>query len=114
MKLNRISLLGSVTAMILIGAFAPIEPANASTGKEPAASGQTSGPHQDPSHVIVPEVPQSVTFAGKEISLDPIDMWERMDRELTAMSYTHGNTLLAIKRANRYFPVMAPILKEHR
>ncbi len=112
MKLNRISLLGYVTAMILIGAFAPIEPANASTGKEPAASGQTSGPHQDPSHVIVPEVPQSVTFAGKEISLDPIDMWERMDRELTAMSYTHGNTLLAIKRANRYFPVMAPILKE--
>ena len=39
-------------------------------------------------------------------------MWERLDRELTAMSYTHGNTLLAIKRANRYFPVIAPILKE--
>lgn len=114
MRLNHISLLGAVTAMILIIAFAPIEPANAYTGKEAAPSGSnhTSKEHHSPSHVIVPEVPEFITFAGKEISLDPIDMWERMDRELTAMSYTHGNTLLAIKRANRYFPIMAPILKE--
>ena len=40
-------------------------------------------------------------------------MWERLDRELTAITYTHGNTLLAIKRANRYFPVLAPILKKN-
>ena len=29
------------------------------------------------------------------------------------MSYTHGNTLLMLKRANRYFPIMAPILKQN-
>lgn len=60
-----------------------------------------------------PEIPASVTFAGKRVSLDRDDMYERFDRELTAMTYTHGNTLLTIKRANRYFPMMEPILKRH-
>lgn len=58
-----------------------------------------------------PKVPKTVEFADQKIELDRIDMFERLDRELTAMSYTHGNTLLTIKRANRYFPEMAPILK---
>lgn len=59
-----------------------------------------------------PKVPKKVNFAGSNVDLDRIDMFERLDRELTAMAYTHGNTLLTIKRANRYFPEMAPILKE--
>ena len=59
-----------------------------------------------------PKVPQKVTFADATVDLDRIDMCERLDRELTSMAYTHGNTLLTIKRANRYFPEMAPILKE--
>lgn len=58
-----------------------------------------------------PTTPKKVKFADVAIDLDRIDMAERLDRELTAMMYTHGNTLLTIKRANRYFPVMAPILK---
>ena len=40
-------------------------------------------------------------------------MYERLDRELTAMTYTHGNTLLLFKRANRYFPEIIPILKKN-
>lgn len=58
-----------------------------------------------------PDIPRSMTFAGKKVDLDRIDMFERLDRELTSMIYTHGNTLLVIKRANKYFPIMAPILK---
>lgn len=58
-----------------------------------------------------PKVPKKMTFADATVNLDRIDMFERLDRELTSMAYTHGNTLLTIKRANRYFPVMAPILK---
>lgn len=65
------------------------------------------------SDVVNPAIPSSVTFAGRKIDLDPTHMWERLDRELTAITYTHGNTLLAIKRANRYFPVLAPILKKN-
>lgn len=65
------------------------------------------------SPVASPTVPEHVTFAGVDISLDPVNMWERLDRELSAMSYSHGNTLLCFKRANRYFPVLAPILKRN-
>lgn len=61
--------------------------------------------------VINPDTPTSVTLCGKKVDLDRTDMWERFDRELTAMVYTHGNTLLILKRANKLFPVIAPILK---
>lgn len=60
-----------------------------------------------------PEVPLSIEFAGQFINLDRVDMFERLDRELTSMVYTHGNTLLLLKRANRYFPELAPILKRN-
>lgn len=62
--------------------------------------------------VINPDVPESVMLCGEKIDLDRADMWERMDRELTSMVYTHANTLLTIKRANKYFPVMEPILEK--
>jgi hypothetical protein len=58
-----------------------------------------------------PNAPTSMTFAGDRVDFDRVDMYERLDRELTSIAYTHGNTLLMIKRANRFFPIMAPILK---
>lgn len=63
--------------------------------------------------VINPEVPQSMTFAGSKVSFNDASLWERMDRELTSMVYTHGNTLLTLKRANRWFPVLIPILEKN-
>lgn len=71
---------------------------------------QAAHPHSA-AEVVNPEIPAKVKFAGQTIDLDRTDMYERLDRELTAMAFTHGNTLLTIKRANRYFPVLAPILK---
>lgn len=59
------------------------------------------------------DVPQKVEFAGEEIQLDRYDMHERYDREINANTYLHSNTLLMIKRANRYFPIIEPILKEN-
>lgn len=50
-------------------------------------------------------------FCGQTVDLDRVDMFERFDRELTSLVYGHSNTLLTIKRANKYFPVMAPILR---
>lgn len=61
---------------------------------------------------VVPEVPSEVHFADETIKLDRADLRERMDREITAFTYSHQLTLLMIKRANRYFPIVEPILKE--
>lgn len=65
------------------------------------------------STVINPNIPSKLDFAGQSIDLDRVDLYERLDRELTSMAYTHGNTLLTIKRANRYFPRLIPILKKN-
>lgn len=59
-----------------------------------------------------PDIPMSVTFAGETISFDRLDMAERLDRELTSIIYGQTTTELCFKRANRYFPVLAKILKE--
>lgn len=66
---------------------------------------------QDFSEVHSPELPSKVTLCGDVIDLDRLDNYERFDRELTSVVYTHGTTLLMLKRANRYFPEMAPILE---
>ncbi len=60
-----------------------------------------------------PNIPMSMTFAGVKVNFDRADMYERIDRELTSLCYTHGNTMLLIKRANKYFPILAPILKKN-
>lgn len=61
---------------------------------------------------LVPEVPDSVEFAGEWISLIDSDLKERFDRELIVNNFWHSNTILYLKRANRWFPVMSKILKE--
>ncbi len=56
-------------------------------------------------------VPDHVTFAGEKIELNRYDLHERYDREINSFTYFHSTTLLLIKRANRYFPIIEPILK---
>lgn len=63
--------------------------------------------------VCSPVVPKSMKFAGQTYDFDRTDMYERMDRELAGISYTHGQTMLQLKRANRYFPQIIPILKKN-
>ena len=64
-----------------------------------------------PSLVVSPAVPLSATFAGEQIDLQRYDLRERMDRELMSFTYMHSTTMQTLKRANRYFPVIEPILK---
>lgn len=65
---------------------------------------------------ILPQVIKSIpldqeyTFAGETVPLDNFDVYERFDREMLVNSYWHSSTVLNIKAANRYFPIMEPIL----
>ncbi|NJW52773.1 lytic transglycosylase domain-containing protein [Salinimicrobium oceani] len=58
-------------------------------------------------------MPEDLEFAGEEVPLEIPDVYERMDRELLVNTYWQSNTLLLIKRANKYFPVIEPILAEY-
>jgi membrane-bound lytic murein transglycosylase D len=59
---------------------------------------------------VAPSTPEQAIFAGEEIPTEIIDVKEKLDRELLVNSYWHSNTFLLIKRANRWFPVIEPIL----
>ena len=63
--------------------------------------------------VVSPPVPKSMKFAGEHFDFDRTDMYERLDRELSQMTYSHASTMLMLKRANRIFPLIAPILKKN-
>ncbi len=58
-------------------------------------------------------IPQDLNFAGESVPLHQNDVYERMDRELLVNSYWHSNSLLMIKRAHKYLPIIDPILKKH-
>jgi len=52
-------------------------------------------------------------FAGQTISLERYDMRERFDREQIVIAYNHSLSILMIKRANRYFPIIEKTLNEN-
>ncbi|MEM9545474.1 MAG: lytic transglycosylase domain-containing protein [Bacteroidota bacterium] len=62
---------------------------------------------------VVKPIPQitNPSFAGEPMPLN-MDTRERLDRELSVNSYWQSATLLHIKNANKYFPIIEPILKE--
>lgn len=65
------------------------------------------------SRVENPSIPREIVICNQTVDLDNVDYAERYDRELSSLIYTHGNTLLTIKRANRYFPQIVPVLKKN-
>lgn len=59
------------------------------------------------------DLPRELFFAGEKVPMDDQAVRERFDRELLTNTYWQSNMLLSIKRANRWFPVIEPILKEN-
>jgi hypothetical protein len=57
--------------------------------------------------------PIAVDFAGEKTPLNIPDVNERFDRELLVNANLHASTTLILKRANRAFPVIEPILKKN-
>lgn len=59
------------------------------------------------------KLPESVTFAGEKMPLDNFVTKESLEREILISAYRHSSTILIIKRANRYFPLIEKILKKN-
>lgn len=64
-------------------------------------------------NVYAVQVPDDLNFADEDVPLGNPDVYERMDRELLVNTYWQSNALLMFKRAEKYFPIIEPILKEH-
>ncbi|MBT4779116.1 MAG: lytic transglycosylase domain-containing protein [Polaribacter sp.] len=59
------------------------------------------------------ELPENLNLAGERVPTERQHIRERMDRELLVNTYWQSNGLLLLKRANKYFPILEPLLKEY-
>ena len=57
--------------------------------------------------------PSKTDFCNEATPLNIVDVRERFDRELLVNANLDASTLLIIKRANRAFPIIEPILKQN-
>lgn len=58
-------------------------------------------------------LPDTVTFAGEKMPLENFDTRESLEREILISAYRHSSTILIIKRANRYLPMIENILRKN-
>jgi membrane-bound lytic murein transglycosylase D len=59
------------------------------------------------------DIPEEVNFANEAVPINEPDIRERLDKELLVNTYWQSNALLLIKRSEKFFPVIEPILKEY-
>lgn len=52
-------------------------------------------------------------FSGEEVPTFMVDVQERLDKEMVTNMNYHTNTTLVIKRANKVFPIIEPILAKY-
>jgi len=64
-----------------------------------------------PVHSVV--IPEKLNFADESVPLEVFYVKESLDRELLVNTYWHSSSLMLFKRANRWFPVIEPILKKN-
>ena len=99
-KFTKINYILTFILVFCIGATLPILIGSSHVDEQHSAKSEV------PYCVTSPTVPEQVTFDGETIDLRRYDRRERMDREMMAFTYMHSTTMLLIKRANRYFPIM--------
>ena len=63
--------------------------------------------------IFAVETPEDIRFCNEPVPLHDRNIRDRLDRELLSNTYYQSNTLLYIKRANRWFPIIEPILKKY-
>jgi hypothetical protein len=59
------------------------------------------------------DIPADLHFAGEKVPFTDPEIMERVDREFLVNTYWQSNALLLIKRANKYFPIIEPILAKN-
>ncbi|HOI33265.1 MAG TPA: lytic transglycosylase domain-containing protein, partial [Bacteroidales bacterium] len=80
----------------------------------PISQSSHSSRESDQNYRIVSfDLPDEVYFAGERIPVELFMTRESLERELIVNTYWHSSTLLLLKRANRWFPVIEPILAQY-
>lgn len=107
--------LGAATVITIIMLTSYTRPDSSGKGATTIPTTETTEAAPKPNHpaqeVHAPQMPEAVDFAGEALPMDNFDAKERFDRELISNCFRHSATFLFFKKANRYFPIIEPILK---
>jgi len=79
-------------------------------GESPA----TPEPNRFPSLISSVRISDPLDFCGEPVELENRDVRERLEKELLLTLWDRPQIVLWIKRANRYFPIIEKMLKEHK
>jgi len=79
-----------------------------------ATTTTTSASSDLPQMIKAISLNKTFDFGGEVLPThENFDVKERLDQELLRNAYYHSNTVLNLKKANRFFPVIEPILAKH-
>ena len=74
---------------------------------------QTISTEKNLTQVLAYKMPDTVSFAGEKVPMENFDTRESLEREIIITTYRHSSTILIIKRATRYLPVIEKIMREN-
>jgi len=97
--MNTIKKIGSILGLVLISGTL----IHSVSYNKPTSTAEIGGRYY----------PSSMDFAGEKTPLHLADVKERFDRELIVNANLHGSMIIIVKRANREFPIIEPILKKY-
>lgn len=101
---TKLTLIILFSLIIFIFGFSPINPELLIAFKN--YGGENS------SKVYALKLPEVIDFCGEQSPLNAPDIRERLDKELLVNTYWQSNMMLLLKRSNKWFPTIEPILKE--
>jgi len=102
---------GTILLVILLGFYLVAQLFNYSKIDDPTTE-HIGSEYMSKYNIYALKTPESIKFADEVVPLERWDVKESFDRELLVNTYWQSQTLLFVKRANRYFPIIEPILKE--
>ena len=100
---------------LVLGAFLSLVVFASSTEQSEESNSQRIASTTDkelPQRIHSVDLNKSFNYAGEELPMENFDVRERLDRELLRNAYWHSSTVLNIKKAGRFFPIIEPILAE--
>lgn len=103
---------GGLMVIAFIGGFMINAGLNPNDSEKPTEEDETPVPQELVLKFPTYTIPDGINFAGETVPLNDFEVYERLDMELHAAVYRNSATLAAFKKANRYFPVIEPILQE--
>ncbi len=109
-KIERIFAVIGLLAIVAVAINAVQKPEESPVAKTENTAESSDDKLVNDYNVYALPIPDGLNFVGEPVPINNPDIKERIDRELLVNTYWQSNALLLMKRANKYFPIIEPIL----